>query len=66
MPMTTLREQYIERLIREFFLKKGSGFVLKGESVHTAKRRTEPPLEDQHRRPEGAGVPRRGRGVSRS
>jgi len=28
--MSTLREQFIERLIREFFLKKGSGFVLKG------------------------------------
>lgn len=28
--MPTLREHYIERLIREFFLKKGSGFVLKG------------------------------------
>lgn len=28
--MATLREQFIERLIREFFLKKGNGFVLKG------------------------------------
>jgi predicted nucleotidyltransferase component of viral defense system len=28
--MPTLREQFIERLIREFFLNKGSGFVLKG------------------------------------
>jgi hypothetical protein len=28
--MATLREQFLERLIREFFLKKGSGFVLKG------------------------------------
>lgn len=28
--MASLREQFIERLIREFFLKKGSGFVLKG------------------------------------
>jgi hypothetical protein len=28
--MSTLREQFIERLIREFFLRKGSGFVLKG------------------------------------
>lgn len=28
--MTMLREQFIERLIREFFLKTGSGFVLKG------------------------------------
>ncbi|HEX7060690.1 MAG TPA: nucleotidyl transferase AbiEii/AbiGii toxin family protein [Woeseiaceae bacterium] len=28
--MASLREQYIERLIREIFLRKGSGFVLKG------------------------------------
>ena len=28
--MSQLREQFIERLVREFFLKKGSGFVLKG------------------------------------
>ena len=28
--MLNLREQYIERLIRELFLKKGGGFVLKG------------------------------------
>ncbi len=28
--MPNLREQFIERLIREFFLKRGSGFVLKG------------------------------------
>jgi len=28
--MATLREQFIERLVREIFLKKGSGFVLKG------------------------------------
>lgn len=28
--MSTLREQFIERLIREIFLRKGSGFVLKG------------------------------------
>ena len=28
--MATLREQFIERLIREVFHKKGSGFVLKG------------------------------------
>ncbi|CAN5129599.1 hypothetical protein BH24PSE2_BH24PSE2_23050 [soil metagenome] len=28
--MATLREQFIERLLREIFLKKGSGFVLKG------------------------------------
>jgi predicted nucleotidyltransferase component of viral defense system len=28
--MATLREQFIERLIREIFFKKGSGFVLKG------------------------------------
>ena len=28
--MPSLREQFLERLIREFFLKKGSGFVLKG------------------------------------
>jgi predicted nucleotidyltransferase component of viral defense system len=28
--MDTLREQFIERLIREIFLKSGSGFVLKG------------------------------------
>lgn len=28
--MATLREQFIERLIRAIFLKKGSGFVLKG------------------------------------
>lgn len=28
--MASLREQFIERLIREFFLRKGSGLVLKG------------------------------------
>lgn len=28
--MVTLREQFIERLIREFFLSRNSGFVLKG------------------------------------
>ena len=28
--MSGLREQFVERLIREFFLKRGSGFVLKG------------------------------------
>lgn len=28
--MVTLREQFIERLIREIFLKNGGGFVLKG------------------------------------
>jgi predicted nucleotidyltransferase component of viral defense system len=28
--MATLREQFIERLIREIFLKQGSGYVLKG------------------------------------
>jgi predicted nucleotidyltransferase component of viral defense system len=28
--MSTLREQFLERLIREVFLRKGSGFVLKG------------------------------------
>jgi predicted nucleotidyltransferase component of viral defense system len=28
--MSTLREQYMERLIRGIFLRKGSGFVLKG------------------------------------
>jgi predicted nucleotidyltransferase component of viral defense system len=28
--MASLREQFLERLVREFFLKKGSGFVLKG------------------------------------
>ena len=28
--MANLREQFIERLIRELFLKKGAGFVLKG------------------------------------
>lgn len=28
--MATLREQFMERLIREFFHRKGSGFVLKG------------------------------------
>lgn len=28
--MSAIREQFIERLIREVFLKKGSGFVLKG------------------------------------
>ncbi|MFT5350230.1 MAG: putative nucleotidyltransferase component of viral defense system [Gammaproteobacteria bacterium] len=34
--MTNLREQFIERLIREFFLKKGGGFVLKsGAAVRT-------------------------------
>lgn len=34
--MATLREQFIERLIREIFLKKGSGFVLKGGSAMRA------------------------------
>ncbi len=28
--MHTLREQFLERLLREIFLRKGSGFVLKG------------------------------------
>ena len=28
--MASLREQFLERLVREFFLRKGSGFVLKG------------------------------------
>ena len=28
--MSTVREQFMERVIREIFLRKGSGFVLKG------------------------------------
>ena len=42
--MANLREQFIERLVREFFLKRGSGFVLKGggaiQALYGAQRLT--------------------------
>lgn len=42
--MASLREQFIERLVREFFLKRGSGFVLKGgaaiQALYGAQRLT--------------------------